>query len=73
MSRINETRHTKWHEGCKCKCRLDTSVCINKQGWNKNWRWECKELIDKGSCDKGFIWNPINCDCKCDKLSDVEE
>ena len=24
MSRINETRHIKWHETCKCKCRLDT-------------------------------------------------
>ena len=23
ISRTNETRHTKWHETCKCKCRLD--------------------------------------------------
>ena len=22
-SRTNETRHIKWHETCKCKCRLD--------------------------------------------------
>ena len=28
---------------------------------------ECKELIDKGICDKGFIWNPSNCECECDK------
>ena len=21
MSRTNETRHIKWHETCKCKCR----------------------------------------------------
>ena len=34
MSRTNETRHTKWHETCKCKCRLDASVCNNKQRWN---------------------------------------
>ena len=34
---------------------------------------ECKELIDKGVCDKGFIWNPSNCDCKCDKSSDIGE
>ena len=27
MSRSNETRHIKWHETCKCKCRLDASVC----------------------------------------------
>ena len=31
MSRTNETRHGKWHETCKCKCRLDASVCNNKQ------------------------------------------
>ena len=31
MSRTNETRHTKRHETCKCKCRLDGSVCNNKQ------------------------------------------
>ena len=28
---------------------------------------ECKELIDKGACDKGIIWNPSNCECDCDK------
>ena len=36
MSRTNETRHIKWHEKCKCKCRLDASVCNNKQGWNND-------------------------------------
>ena len=24
-------------------------------------------------CDKGFIWNPSNCECECDKLCDVGE
>ena len=28
---------------------------------------ECKELIDEGVCNKGFIWNPSNCKCECDK------
>ena len=32
MSRTNETRHVKWHETCKCKCRLDASVFNNKKG-----------------------------------------
>ena len=27
---------------------------------NANVNCECKELIDKGVCDKGFIWNPSN-------------
>ena len=74
MSRTNETRHIKWHETCKCKCRLDASVCNNKQRWNDDkCRCECKELIDKGVCDKGYIWNPSNCECECDKPCDVGE
>ena len=36
-------------------------------------RCECKELINKGVCDKWFIWNPSNCECKCDKSCDVAE
>ena len=74
MSRTNETRHIKWHETCKCKCRLDASVCNNKQRWNEGkCRCECKELIDKGICDKRLIWNPSNCECECDKSCDVGE
>ena len=74
MSRTNKTRFIKWHETCKCKCRLDAVVCNNKQSWNKNkCRCEYKELIDKGICDKGFIWNRSNCECECDKTCDVGE
>ena len=62
----------KWHETCKCKCRLDVSVCNNKQHWNKDkCRCEFKELIEKGRSDKEFIWNPNNCDCECDKSCNV--
>ena len=74
MSRTNETRHIKWHETCKCKCRLDASVCNNKQRWNDDkCRCECEELIDKGVCDKGYAWNPSSCECECDKSCDVGE
>ena len=53
MSKTNETRLIKRHEKCKCKCRLDTIICDNKQRWNKNkCRCECKELIDKGIRNK---------------------
>ena len=24
-------------------------------------------------CHKGFIWNPSNCECECDKVCDVGE
>ena len=30
-------------------------------------------MIDKGIRDKGFIWNPSNCECECDKSCDVGE
>ena len=47
MSKTNEARHIKWHETCKCKCRLDASVCNNKKRWNEDKCWyECKELTD---------------------------
>ena len=74
MSRTNETRHIEWRETCKCKCRLDASVCNNKQHRKDDICWcECKELIDKEVCDKGFIWNPSNCGCECNKSCDLDE
>ena len=36
-------------------------------------RCECKGLIDKGICDKEFIWNTSNCECEYDKSCDVGE
>ena len=30
-------------------------------------------MIDKGRCDKGFIWNPSMWDCECDKSCDLGE
>ena len=74
MSRTNETRHKEWHEICECKCRLNSSVCNNKQCRNKDkCRCECKEFVDKGICDKGSIWNPSDFECGCDKSCDVGE
>ena len=74
MSRANKTRQIKLHETCKRKCRLDASVCNNKQRWNDDkCRCECKELIDKGICDKGYSWNPSNCQCECHKSCDFRK
>ena len=74
MLRTNEARHIKWHETCKCTCRLDASVFNNKQCWNDDkCRRECKELVDKSVCYKGYVWNPSNCECECDKSWDVGE
>ena len=33
-----------WHESCKCVCKLNSSVCNNKQIWNRNTcRCDCNE------------------------------
>ena len=64
VSRTNETRHIEWQETCKCKCRLNSNVYNNKQRWNDDkCICECEELIDKGVCDKGFLWSPSDCEC----------
>ena len=74
MSLTNEMRHIKWHETCKCICRLDEIICNSKQRWNEDkCKCECKELIDKGVCSKGFIWNPSNCEREFDKSCDIGE
>ena len=68
MSIINETRHIIWHETCKWICRLSATVCNSKQRWNEDkCRCDCKELIDKRTCDKRFIRNPSNSEYECDK------
>ena len=59
MSLTNKTKHIKRHETCKFICRLDGIICNSKQRWYEDkCRCECKELVDKGVCDKRFIWNP---------------
>ena len=69
-----QKQRTQRLETCKCKCRLDGSVCNNKQRQNNSkCQCKCKELIDKGVCNKGFIWNPSNCKCVCDKSCDVSQ
>ena len=52
LMRLNETRNVLWHESCKCLCKLNSSVCNNKQIWNDD--------------DKGYTWNPNTCECQCD-------
>ena len=71
MSRDNETRHIKWHETCKCICRLDKIICNSKQRWNEDkCRCECNELIAKGTCNIGYVWN---CEYECDKSCSIGE
>ena len=30
-------------------------------------------MIDKGVFDKGFVWNPSNCECECDNSCNIVE
>ena len=74
MLRTNKAKKIKWHETCKCECRLDTSVCNDKQRQNNDkCRCECKELINKSVCDRRYAWNPSNCECECNKSPDFSE
>ena len=75
MSRINETRQILWHETFKCVCRLSVAVCNNKQIWNDDkCTCKCREyLVDKVICDRGFSWNPSNCECERDKSCGIGE
>ena len=44
MKFLNETRNVLWHESCKRVCKLNSSVCNNKQIWNSNTcRCDCNE------------------------------
>ena len=69
LMRVNETRNVLWHESCKCICKLNSSVCNNKQIWNSNTcRYDCNEdFAGIINCAKGFMWNPSTCACQCDK------
>ena len=69
LMRLNETRNVLWHESCKCICKLNSSVCNNKQIWNDDTcRCDCNEdFAGIINCTKGFTWNPSTCECQCDK------
>ena len=57
LMRLNETRNVLWHESCKCVCRLNSSVCNNKQIWNSDTcRCDCNEdFAGIINCTKGYM------------------
>ena len=67
--RLSETRNVLWHESCKCTCKLNSSVCNNKQIWNGDTcRCDCNEdFTGIINCTKGCTCNPSTCECQCDK------
>ena len=55
LMRLNETHNVLWHQSCKCVCKLNSSVCNNKQIWNDDTcRCDCNEdFAGIISCAKG--------------------
>ena len=68
LMNLNETCNVLWHERCKCLCKLNLSVCNNKQIWNGDTcRHDCNEdLADIINCNKRYTWNPSTCECQSD-------
>ena len=68
LMQMNETRRVLWHESCKCVCKLNSSICNNKQIWNSD-TCTCycnDDFLGTMSCKKGYSWNPSTCACECD-------
>ena len=65
LTMLNEICNVLWHESCKCVCKLNSSVCNNKQIWNsKTCRCNCNEdFACMINCAKGYTWNPSTCEC----------
>ena len=68
LMRLNKTRNVLLHESCKCVCKLNSSVCNNKQIWNSDTcRCDCNEdFVSIINCTKEYTWNPSTCECQCD-------
>ena len=68
LMRLNETRNVLWQESRKCVCKLNSSVCNNKQIWNGDiCRCDCNEdfpgIIN---CTKEYMWRTSACKCQRD-------
>ena len=46
MNLENTTKQVEFHKNCKCVCRINSSVCTEKQRFNKN-KCRCECLINK--------------------------
>ena len=62
MNLENTTRQVEFHESCKCVFKINSSVCSEKQRFNKN-KCRCECLINK-KCQNDFVWNYSNCKCE---------
>ena len=74
MSGVNETRFLVQHESFECKSRLNGNVRNLKNKWNHDeYRCKSKELDDWSCCKDDYNWNPITCDCGCNKACKIDK
>ena len=73
LTMLSETRNVLWHESCKCVCKLNSSICNNKQIWNGDTcKCDCNEAFAGIiNCTKEYMWNPSTCECQCDNQCDL--
>ena len=67
LTMLNETRNVLWHESCKYVCKLNSSICNNKQIWNSDTcRCDCNEDFAGiiSWCKSGQYLEHKNCVCK---------
>ena len=62
MTLTNTTKQVELHESCKCVCKINSSVCSEKQKIKK-YKCRCECLINK-KCQNDFVWSYSNCECE---------
>ena len=67
MILTNTTKQVRFHESCKCVCKINSSVYSKKQKFNKL-KCSCECLINK-KCQNEFVWNYSNCEFEYKKAS----
>ena len=53
MILTNTTKQVEWHESCTCVCKINQSVCSEKQKFNKD-KCRCECLVNK-KCQNDFV------------------
>ena len=67
MNLENTTKQVKFRESCKCVCKINSSVCSEKQKFNKD-TCRCQCLVNK-KCQNDFVWNHSNSECEYKKAA----
>ena len=83
MNLKNTTKQVEFHESCESVCKINSSVCSEKQKFNKD---KCKyECFVNKKCQNDFFWNYSNCECeyrksgkliveeKCEEINDFTQ